>query len=359
MINNRAKTFITAVAVAIFLMAVSCDAAQDGKNMKIRFGIHITSSAGQSSAQWLDITKGIMNIFKENYGLEVVMKTFPSFEEVEEALIKNEIDGADLWPGEFGALTEKGASIHPWATFQIKKTEKTSLCLWQRKNEKTLNVNDVFGKRLIGLSYTFDLLLFLRDYLYRNGVDKPLWNVFRSFTHVSGTNSAYMSVVASDVDYFWYPSDDKTILKLVSPNVAKLVSYSLCSESVYARYAIVMNKKTLSKAELRKLDEVLVKFLKDFNEFSKTNMDIKSMRQYMSLAQMRLVPAKPDEFDYEMKLFENARKRGWIEEADFIIQQMEKAPKGKTMEITPDYDYCRKTCLAGKTQMACIEKCME
>jgi len=356
---NWWKTFFVGAA-AIILLAAPPAAAQGDEKIKVTFGIHFESSAGQSSAQLFDMTKGVLNILKENYGVEVVMKTFPSQDAVEEAFLKNEIDAAVFLSGNVVSVTEKGAGIHPWITFHVKKRKKMSLCLWSKKGKEIKNISELQGKRLIqGNEIGTDWLLYLRDHLYKNGVDKPLWQVFSSFTSVPSSNSAFMSLAAGEGDCFWQAGDYETILKLIAPNLATQVSYSLCSDSVLARGGLVLNTKTLSKTELKKLDDTFKNFLKDFNELAKKDTGIKTVKQYMNLAQARIVPARPDEFDYEIKLFKEARKRGWIAEAEMISGRMEKAPKGKPVEIKPDFDYCQKSCAPGKNQMACMDKCME
>ena len=114
MLVNRVKTFFSAAAVAIFLIAVSCAAAPADENLKVRIGLHISSNSGVSAAQFYDMTKGIMKIFKDKYGIEAVMKTYPTFYEVEDAFLKNEVDMALLVPGQVVEITEQGGAVHPW-----------------------------------------------------------------------------------------------------------------------------------------------------------------------------------------------------------------------------------------------------
>jgi len=356
---SRGKTLIGLAAAFVLLMVRPCAAAQDGSTIRVRMGIHFVSSMGQSSAQVFDMAKGITNAIKDNYGLDLQLKTYSSGPEIKEAFLRNEIDAAAFWPGEAVEIMERGGSVHPWSTFHVKKSKKSPFCLWQRKNENPQGISAVAGKRLINTEYSVDWLLFLREFLYRNGIDKPLWRVFSSFTSVSGSNSAFMAVAAGDADFFWTYKDNEVILKLVSSNMANQVSHDFCSDSVYARATIVFNGKTLSKDDLIKSDKALVNFIRDINELAKTNMGIKTLKQYMGLVQSRIVPARPDEFDYEVKLFKESRKRGWMAEAEFIVEQMDKAPKGKPVEIKTDYKTCRALCAGDKDEVKCVSDCMK
>lgn len=360
MIRWKPTTLLKSLAaVAAFAVFVCSSSAMAAEPLKVKLGAHIESSGGQSSGQLYEMTKGMIEAMKKEYGLDIEWIKYSTYEDVESAFLKKEVDIALLWPMQAAMIEEKGGSTLPWVTYQIRKKDKNAYCLWQRKSLKGSKPQDAIGRRLTRNSYDLDTLLILREYFFTNGMDQPLWKIFDSFVKTPSANSAFMAISMGDADYFWASQDSETSLDLIAPGVSDKTNHLMCNSGENARGNLVLNKKTLDRERIQRLEEICDSFIADFNENAKKYPALKAMKAYMKLARASIAASDQNEFDYDKKLYAKARARGWIDEAEIINDFMDKAPGGKPVKIKLDYAQCRKICAKEKNIMNCINRCME
>ena len=293
-------------------------------------------------------------------GREIRLEKFPTVDSVRQAFIRGKIDITILWPEEIIEVTKAGGKIFPWAAYTVDGKRKRAECLWQAKGAALKNISEITGKTLVGGEYELNVfhLISLREYLSQNGMDKPLWHVFKSFTVVPGNNSAFMSVAMGKFDFMWTNEDNKISLKIMNPTVASKLTFKFCTEKKFGRGILVFNKKKLTKAEM----DFMRGYLKDADAkmaaHAKTDTAMQQVRTYIKMAKAKIVPANDDENAGERELFKKARANGWLTEAEFIYAKLAKATPGEPVVVKPDYTFCKKACPTKKDKEKCIVKCL-
>lgn len=321
------------------------------------FGIHFDSVGGQSSSSLFDLVNMIMEIGSQETGLKIKLQKFPSHKAVAEAWVKNEIDGGLLHTGDAVWLVNSGARVLPWATFVVDKKGRAKECFWHRKSESIKTIADLSGKSLLySIPGEFGLIL-MRDNLMKMGVDKPLWDVFGSFVVVPSGNSALLALAMNEGDVLWNDSDHKEFLKIISPNLVNELTFDMCSENLYSRGFLGINPAKVKEEDVQKAFDLIDYYTKNANTLVKNHPEFQAMYSYAKLAKMKFVKARPDEFDYEIKLYKKAQEKGWTKEVALIEKTLKNAKSGEKVKVKPDMEYCKQGC--GKGDSDCVLSCLE
>lgn len=323
----------------------------------IVIGVHFKTGSGLSAAEFVDMTNSMINMIAGEAGEKVRYAKFSSRDEILQAYLKGQVDGALLYAEEIVDLAAAGGKFEPFATYTVNHERKSASCFWFPKASPVEKVGEVRGNTIISNAYPKVNLLLMRDYLQRNGVDKPLWQVFKTFTVVPSGNSALMAIAMNRADLTFDTGDWETGLKIMSPSTAAKVARGFCTDAVYARGAVILNPKTVSKDRIGALRSVLSNSQALLKEYAKKDPGILQVKQYMKMARADFVPADSDEFETYLALYRKAKKNGWLMEAEFIHETMEKAAVGTPVQIQPSFKLCKTMCGGARATVACIEKC--
>lgn len=341
-----------------FILSVSAEA-----NEKIiKFGVFFTSTGGQSSSQSLDFTNTLADAVAAEFGYKIEPKKYSSDADVKQAFLDNEIDAALLWSGHIVEIDKRGGRTFPWVTIEVDKKRTVSQCLWGNNSRSgNADILSIGGSNLLAHDNDVLLMVMLREYLFTQGIDIPLWREFKTFTQMKNMNSAFMALAMGSNDYYWVSSDD-TFLKMLNPNLLNQVKPVFCTKPVYARSAVIFNRKTMSDASIKELREAFKKYYTNRKPVEDKYPNVKALYQYLKMAKIKMVLAKEDEFKVENALYEKAIKNGWLEEAKFIQKKWSAAPVGQPVEIKMDFKSCKAVCApkasAGEREV-CIDACMK
>lgn len=354
------KKFI--IVFTIFLTSAIAYSATEKKEYIL--GSHFRSAGGMGPAQLADIGNSIAKLFEENTNFKITIKKFPGLSEVLDAFVNNKIDIMQIWSNDAILLKDKGIEVLPLYSYTIDKREKKAMCLWQKKGKTYFNFSDIDNTTLLTTYESLDSFILemeeIREYLYKNGVDKPLWNVFKNFGKLANPNSAFFSVGAGEGDFYWASDDYDFLLKAMLPNIYSHISHKFCTERIFDRWTFVINKKSIDNKTYKILFESVKQHFLNYEKIFKKD---KNLRHILQLAKM----AKADfyvsshlfPYETEISLWEKSKKNGWYNEAKFLADVLLKVEMGKTITVKPTYEYCKPKCLKAKDQLACIEKCME
>lgn len=351
----RGVFIITMVAAAVVYAPQGAMAKEVLKHYVI--GIHFASVGGQSSSSLFDLVKMIVDSSAEETGYDLELKKFPSHEAVAEAWLKNEIDGGLLHVGSAVWLVNNGGKIIPWTTFTVDKKDRSQTCFWHRKDMPIESATDLMGKSLIYAPSGELGLITIRQRLLELGVDEPLWKVFGGFVVAPSGNSTMMALAMKEGDLLWNDSDHKYYIKLIASNLSGQLSYDLCSDYVYSRGFIGINPNTVKKEDIAVAMELAEKYVKNVEMIVKEHPELQAMYNYAKLAKMKIVMAKPDEYEYELKLYKKGRDKGWVREAQLINEQLKNARPGEKVVVKPDMNYCKGICAKGDSD--CVLSCLE
>lgn len=345
---------IICITVILAVFAV-CAHGQQKKN-QLRFGMHFESGGGISASSLYDFVNKTLAQMSSNMGVNIKILKYGSNEETINSVIKGESNSTFMWPQFIHYLEGENKNIIPIATYTVAKKRKAAYCLWHTKKVTVNSIDDIKGKTLILDYYTpLDLgemkLVFLEKQL-----DAPLWQVFSAFVNAPSQNSAFIALAMGDADYFWAKSDSEYYLKMINPSVATQLTKSFCTEEKYSRGTIVINRKEFSDQEFESVKKSTLQFFKGMKKTAKTDGTLAAITRYMEMAKIEVIPADANEFEVEQKEFAMIRKKGWLNEVEFISRMMADKPTGKPIQIKPDIEYCKKKC---GEDYKCIVACSE
>lgn len=356
--RSRRGLFCFAALALIFLVS-TVEQARAGKGDEKVIGIYLESIGGRSSSGDFDVLQGVVKAIN-SYGYNLKARKFSSHEEVKNAFIAKQIDAAALWPGHVVEIMASGRKLHPSLTYIHGNKEKVSYCLWHKKGQGGKDISAVNGKKLIIVESSPFVLIQLRDFLASKGVDKPLWRVFGALIYSKSMNSAYMALAAGEADFLWDNSDGDYFMKMLNPNVSAQLTHDFCSETTFARGAIIVIDESRSGAEFcNQFDTDMKTMMKNSKQHADKDPGLKALIQYLKLTKTKIVLAKPDEYETEYKLYLKAKNNGWLDEAKFIYEKMKGAHPGTAVEIKMDYKTCRTMCAGKKNEVKCVSDCMK
>lgn len=361
----RLKQMMTVISLslcfAFFISASSQGTEVKAGGKRFKVGVFFNSGSGASASQAYDLAKTILKIYALDEGYNVELVKYPSWDEITKDFIDNKLDAAYLWPHFVVEINDAGGEVIPLLTFTVMKRRKMGFCFWHRKSLVMESPKDIVGKKFIYSTPNVHYFIQMRDYLYKNGVDMPLWKVPASIINAPSSNSANMALAMGDADVYWGLDDADAYMNLISPAVAKDLTHQFCSERVYARANIILNKKSFTKQDVDVITARMNDLLGNFTKYSKEIPELQGMRQYLKMAKMTIIPASPDEFDYDIKLFKKAKKNGWYQEAVFMYERLKDAKPGTPVDLKPDYAMCKTLCADKKAdeQTTCVYSCME
>lgn len=349
------------IAASITMMNAGVATARETaprKNDKLIYGVHFSSTLGQSSSKLYEITDKMCKLISEVTGIEITLNKYASPVEVADAFVKNEIDAAGLFGGQVIQIIDSGIDVLPYVTYSLDDNIKYAACLWDRKDSGINEVSDIYGKTLVGREYDLPFpYLSLRDNLYQKGIDDPLWNVFKAFIYVPSDNSGFMAVADGDADMKWSSEDSRIPLKLFMPQTQVKLSAKFCSDPVLSNMMLVINKNTVADETYKLLKSEIGAVKTRFEELAKTDNDFKMASQYMKMLKIDFAMADDDFMEYEKQLYERAKKKGWMREAEFVVGKMKDAQRGQPIEVKPDMEYCESKC--GAKNATCIVECLK
>ncbi|HPI75646.1 MAG TPA: PhnD/SsuA/transferrin family substrate-binding protein, partial [bacterium] len=353
----KRTALICIIAACAALAGVAASASDASPGYDYAMGFHFSSVGGKSSSFYYEIATTVAELAVAETGFKVEIKRFPSNEAVTEAFKANKIDGGLLDNGAIMEIIESGGEVYPWATYVIGKDRKNKLCVWNRKKETLMSLADLEGKSLLwGATGYFGYLEF-RDHLASKGIDKPLWKVFKSFTVAPNPNTTFMMLAKGDGDIAWSGIEADSILKVFQPDVRSQLSYGFCTEAVHNRGMIAINPKTVKKEHLAKATPILKESIMKLDKHAKTHPQLRAPIEYTKMIKMKFIPASADEYAYELALYKKAKKLGWVDEAKYLSEQLQKASPGKPVTVKPDMKYCKKKC--GAAGASCVMSCMD
>jgi hypothetical protein len=321
------------IAVVVFvLLAVSARMAEGKK--EYLFGMSLNVS-GLGPAQVYDMTQMALQLVEKETGTSWTMKKYQTSADAAGAFSNDEIHATIIEPKNIGYILKDKQRFLPWVTFNLGGQGKMRQCFFHLKGDKPKSIQELRGKSLLMPEYYTLSLVELREQLYENGIDSPLWEVFSSFTIIPNSISSFMGVAMGKADLTW-SSDEYIIgLKYVNSGVASKLTTSFCTAPVYSRRVIAFNADKVSQGEFKIYQDGMKSLLDSLPEIAKTDPKVKSTLQLLKSVKVELAPAAPDAFAYESALLDKAKKNGWIKEAEHIESIMSVAEPGKPVIIKP------------------------
>lgn len=353
------KKSILYILLLVFTTASIVVAQESKKPRRYSIGFHFQSTASKSASNFYDLVSVVTEVAEQQVGYSFTLKKYASDEEVMEALLANEVDAGMIFPSHIAEIKERGGDVMPWLTYVVNKQRRASYCVWTRKDSDIKNLKDIIGKEYLTSTLDPYSLATFRDYLADNGIDKPLWKVFSKFMQTSNLNSSFMALASGDADVIWGNKDNETLLQLLVPGVIEKIKNDFCTDALFARGMLVINRKTVPPADIQKAKELGEYFTKNIATLSQEHQEVMAMYQYTKLVKLLLIPAIEKEVDYDIETYKRLKKKGYYDEAKYIIANLEKAPLGTAVEIKADFKMCKELCGTDKDPMACVEKCLE
>lgn len=345
------------ILIAVIAIIASTAYSSEKEKTEFIYGAHFSSYSGVGSSNVYNYTQKILKQVSEIYPLTFKVKKMTSENDITQAFLSNTIDIGPLFPYQVAEIIKNGGDVYPLITYSIKKKRHMAYCFFSARNNSVKSVEDLQDKKLIRQMFNPFSYIQIRDFLYDNGIDKPLWEVFSTFTTVPNNNSAMM-VLASGIGDVYWSSKEITIPTKYTEQAFILdkIEPGICTDEVYGHIQVAVNKGTVSESEYMTLRRYLKEILTNIDSYSDKDMTLKSGMSLMKLEQAEIVPADRTLFEKEVALRMKAEKNNWWTEAEFIVEKLQEAGMGKEVEIKPDFDFCKKTCPAGDTQ--CIFDCM-
>jgi hypothetical protein len=354
------KTGIRLLIITTFFLVLICHRGGPASANKKEyvFGMpNLSAMWGMSATQNYDVWNAVFKHANDESGDSWSMKQFSSVDEVVDAFCTGKVAATAVFPGIAVELIDHCGKIAPWVTFVVGKRRKTSYCFFYPKTNVVKDFSEIRSKTIIVGYEPLDLIR-LREFLYTNGIDEPLWKVFKAFIKVPNVNSTLMAAAMGKADLMFNDEDSELEMKIMNPAIAAKMAHSFCTEPVYARAIIAINPRSMPPDEIERYRGVAKRFIAKMGEYAKTDPGIQQLRQIMNMVKAKFIPADAGELDIEANLYLKAKKNGWLEEAKFIQETMNKAPLGTPVEIRPTYNMCNKACKSVKDKMKCIDGCM-
>lgn len=359
MLENMKKIIFATLALAIILTTTSTSAKN--KN-EIVLGASFSSVGGISASELYQLTDQLLTMLMERKGMKVVLKKYFTGEEVYEAFLKNELDAAPLYPFNIAYVLDNGGKVIPIASYSLNGEKFLKQCFWQSSTKKTAKLEDLLGTTLIRHDLSFGPFLQIRELMYDHGIDEPVWKMFDKMLIAPSSNSAFMALVMGDADYYITPCEMDKPLKIFMPQLVEKITHKLNSDKQYGHPLIVMNGKTVSNDIVVLTREAVKDFAVNTAAYAKDNPTAKLLHQYMKIYGVKIVPGDESMYKEEIALYQKAKKKGWLDETNFILTKLAEAPPGTAIEIKMGFPECKKWCektTPKKDQvMACIDSCM-
>lgn len=331
--------------------------------MDYKIGVAILSDAGTSASQIYDGITSVSDLFKNEYGYDIAIEKYSSTATVKDDFLNNKLDMGAFFPNEIVELIDAGGKVYPGPTYTVNDNRKVGLCLYAHSESGITDVNDIRGKNILMPRYNSLEIIQLRNFLKSKGIDEPLYNVFNSFIKISSTNSAYLALSMGDVDLIWGNTDTPYMLAIINSNIGSKVKKVVCTEDIYARSAILLNKNTIDKASYDAIIKAFKNNVSNLKTFSNSSPSLQAVYRYLKMTKARITITTEDEFDAEIELYRKARKSGWLDEAKLIVEKVAEAPKGEPVKIKMDYKACKNSCskyVDMETEYyKCIDECLK
>lgn len=342
--------------IVLILVIFATGATAQQKKPQLRFGMHFESGGGISSSSLYDFVNKTLAQLAATMETDIKISKYSSNYETIESILNGETNSTFMWPQFVHYIKGNEKDIEPVITYTVLKKRKAAYCMWHNNKRTVSSFKDLQGGSLI-LDYFTPLDLGeIRLFLSENGIDMPLWKVFPKIVSAPNQNSAFMAVAMGDADFFWAKSDGEYYLKMINPGVASQLTKSLCTDEKYARGTIVISRKGLTEEDFKTIRKSTLDFFKNMKKLAKTDGTLNAITKYMEMAKIEVIPADKKEFEVEFREFDLIRKRGWINELEYIASVMNSHPDGKPVQIKPDMDYCKKQC---GDDYKCIVSCTE
>lgn len=354
------RNIILLITVAV-LLAASPIIGRAETQKTITMGASFTSVGGLSASEVFQITDQLLTLVMERHNLKVVLKKYFTGEELIEAFLKNEIDAAPLYSFNIAYILDNGGKVMPLASYTLNNEKMLHQCLWQSSKKQTKSLEDVRGKIFIRHDFSIGPFIQMRDLLYDHGIDEPLWKFFDKIIISPNSNSAFMSIVMGDADYYLTPDELENTLKIFMPQVADKVNYQICTDKTFGHPMLALNGKTVDQATFDLTKIAFKDFVTHTSEYAKENQMAKMLQQYMKIYGVKIVPANEDFYKEEIKLYQKAKKMGWLEETNFILSKMANEPTGSAVEVKMDYSDCKKWCEKNASKdgiVKCLDTCL-
>lgn len=325
-----------------------------------RAGAVFVSSSGYSSSQQYDFANAITTVISKESGITMSIEKFNSSEELKKAFLSNKIDVALFGPGDIVEILAGGASVAVWATYSHKDINERRMCFWSKSDSPITNIQDIANKTLIESNFEILDLLQLKKFLVENNTNEPIRKVFKSMTHITSENSAFMALSLGEGDLLWRNEDSTFFLKVINPGVAKAVAPGICAKkNTMARDAVLLNRKTFKEKDIETVVKLAEGFSRNMTKYSKAYPETAAAIQYMKMAQASIVPADAKDFEPEVALYKQAKTNGWLDEAKFIMERIKATQPGQPVDLSLSFKECKLICESQKDITDCIDKCLK
>lgn len=341
------------IAISMVLRpACAADKSQDDNTFIL--GFDFDNSAGVGSSQVYQFVDATLKAMNHEYGVNIQLRKFTDDEESIKAMLNNEIDAAALGVGSIIRAMDKSDKIRPWATFMYGDNRKNAFCMWNRKEDGLLKPEDLKEKKAPAGATDPTL----RWYLFQHGIDKPVYEIFDSFTAIPSVSSAFMALAMGDIDVMWAPIDAEYFMTFMNAGLMKKLNRSFCTDFVFARAGIVMNMGRVSEEKFKRATDLTRDFEKNFDAVAKRHQELKTAAAYRKIIKIKMIVADRDEYDFDKRFRQDIVRKPWHDEEDYVWETLRTSKGAKAVKVRPTYQTCKDRCSSKDNALECIDSCL-
>jgi hypothetical protein len=353
----RKLPFSAIVAVLALVITFALQMTNAAAKKEFSFGAEFGNGAGMSASQELESTEVLFNTLSDNYDMNIRMKKYSSYDDIVLDAVKGKVDMFMMFDKPIVFDNWNKLKVWPLFTIAVNGSARSTPCFWVLKGGGIKAPGDLTGKNLVVWGVNPWFFIKIRDLLYRNGIDVPLWMVFDKITRVSNKNSAYIAVAMGNADVVFGYDYEKSIMKLLNAQVVKKLDKCLCSGKDHGNVVIVMNRRTTTEADYKNFQSVIKDFISREDEFVKKYPQLQTVYKLKTMAKAEFIPADGTELNEDLALYRKSLKNGWMTEANYIYSIMAQTPKGQSTKVVGDYNICKTICSGKKFE--CVDNCMK
>lgn len=261
---------------------------------------------------------------------------------------KGEVDFGLVSMDDVFTLKRMGVTLEPLVTVSMKKKNGMRGCIYTKKDIK--NVKDLAGApvNLYGAGSYRGGYVLIRKLLLDNGIDMPPYEFFGPIYKIPYEGSGFQALLLGKIDAV---ADADWNFEVFGKNLpqSKSIKTVYCTD-MYPVMGVFMKKGT-DKAVAAKLR----KYLKGMS----TSPALGELRTILLALNVKFVDPDLKLLDNAMKVFEQAQKKGWFDEAEAFGKKMDKLEYGdKLAPQKKTYKQCKALCQGDSGKEACLDRCM-
>lgn len=264
---------------------------------------------GSQGTQYKEQMSWIINLIFNRMG-EKVKVVDMTRDQALKGINNHTIDATALLQADYISLRESGKNIHAVITSSVKGHLNENKCLITLKKAPYTGVSDLRGKKFAIINNIADYLG-VRSYFASRGVDEPLDKFFSQVIPYTEDVAAFEAVKSGKADAAIASVTSMNFLKLANATELNKVKRQECVDFPWPGTPVVW---------VGNPDPGLLKKLYDVLKNATTYPEFKQRKPLFDLMQLQLNFITDRDYDNLIKLYGQAKKKGWIAEYNRIVK---------------------------------------